>query len=76
LGQDLAFKLTTITNCCPVSIIKISNKQVQIKWDCGILQSAPNANGPFTDVPGSPTSPYTTTTQFAPPHTFYRTKCN
>jgi len=44
---------------------------VIIRWDCGILQSADDLNGPWTDVPGA-TSPYavaTTGTQ-----KFYRTR--
>jgi hypothetical protein len=73
---DLAFSLTTQTNCCPVSIIyNPTNKIVVISWDCGVLQSATNVIGPYFDMSGA-TSPYTTTVFLAPPHRFYRTRCD
>jgi len=73
---DLAFMLTTPTNCCPVSITYLTNNTVVIKWACGVLQSSTNVSGPYVNVPGPPTSPYTNTSAYAPPYLFYRTQCN
>lgn len=80
LGLDLAFMLTTRTNCCDVSISNgVAPHTIVITWQCGVLQSSPVVNGPpsapYTDVPGA-TSPYTTTIEYAPPNMFYRTRCN
>jgi hypothetical protein len=45
----------------PALTITKSGSQVQINWTGGTLESAPAVNGPWTAVPGTPTSPYTTT---------------
>jgi hypothetical protein len=39
----------------------LSNGQVQLSWPSGTLQSAPQAAGTYTDVPGNPASPYSVT---------------
>jgi hypothetical protein len=72
---DLSFKLTTLTNCCPISITHISTNTVVITWDCGVLQSSTNVSGPYADVLGA-TSPYTNSTMAPPYNVFYRTQCN
>jgi hypothetical protein len=74
---DLSFKLTTPTNCCPVDITTITNfstNLVVVTWNCGILQSATNVIGPYSDVVGA-MSPYTNSVTI-PPTKFYRAKCN
>ncbi len=71
---DLSFKLTTPTNCCPITITNIFTNRVVITWGCGILQAATNAAGPYLDVVGA-MSPYTNSATI-PPSTFYRAKCN
>ena len=71
---DLSFKLTTPTNCCPVTITNIATNMVVVTWGCGILQSATDVIGPYLDVVGA-TSPYTNSAT-TPPTTFYRAKCN
>lgn len=71
---DLSFKLTTPTNCCPISITNIFTNRVVVTWNCGILQSATNVVGPYLDVV-SATSPYTNSST-TPPTRFYRAKCN
>jgi len=40
----------------PLSVSWVGS-QIQISWSNGTLQSSPNANGPYVDVPGNPTSP-------------------
>lgn len=40
----------------PVGVSWVGN-QIQITWSNGILQSATVVNGPYTDVPGNPSSP-------------------
>jgi len=52
--------------------VSLSGNQLQITWTNGILQSAPAVTGPYGDVPGSPTSPYSV----APTGSgaFYRTR--
>ena len=45
--------------------------QVTITWPGGTLQSATSVSGPYTDVPGNPTSPLTITPTV---NTFYRTR--
>jgi len=72
---DLAFMLTTKTNCCPVSITYISTNMVVVTWACGVLQSSTNLTGPYADVLGA-TSPYTNSTVAPPYDVFYRTQCN
>jgi hypothetical protein len=42
-----------------------------ITWGCGVLQSAPSADGPWTDVPGA-TSPYSVAVSQS--KLFYRTR--
>ncbi len=71
---DLAFKLTTQTNCCPLSITYIATNIVVITWPCGVLQSATNVIGPYANVLGA-MSPYTNMT-LVPADVFYRTQCN
>jgi hypothetical protein len=71
---DLAFKLTTPTNCCPVSITHPTTTTVVVTWACGVLQSATNVLGPYVNVPLA-TSPYTDSSLLAT-NKFYRTKCN
>jgi len=79
---DLAFKLTTPTNCTgPISIKYIGTNLVVLTWPSGILQASTNATsllstnvlGPYVDVPGA-TSPYTNSTSL--PVEFYRLRCN
>ena len=71
---DLSFKLTTPTNCCPITITNISTNIVVVTWGCGVLQAATNVIGPYKDVVGA-TSPYTNVAT-VPPNKFYRAKCN
>lgn len=72
---DFAFTVdTTPTNCCPITITNLFTNGMVITWDCGILQAATDAAGPYLDVVGA-TSPYTNSSTI-PPSTFYRTKCN
>ncbi len=40
-----------------VSLTNLGGNQLQVNWDYGILQSATNPAGPFSDIPGS-TAPY------------------
>jgi len=54
----------TITQTGPTS--------VSLAWPAGVLQSAPQASGTYTDVPGAPTSPYTHNSSGAP--TYYRVR--
>ena len=71
---DLAFMLTTPTNCSgPILITYYSTNTVVLTWPSGFLQSATNVIGPYADVPGA-TSPYTNST-VAPPYKFYRLRC-
>ena len=46
--------------------------QVQLLWGRGFLQSADNVTGPYVDVAGPPTSPYTLTPSSA--SKFYRAR--
>ncbi len=46
-------------------------RTVTVRWECGFLQGADNAEGPYTDIPGA-TSPYTVSTSDA--RKFYRTR--
>ncbi|MCW5555251.1 MAG: hypothetical protein KIS67_24200 [Verrucomicrobiae bacterium] len=52
--------------------IEVSGNQLEIGWTTGTLQHAPSVTGPWTDVPGNPSSPYLV----APSGdaTFYRTR--
>jgi hypothetical protein len=45
---------------------------ITLTWPDGILQSADNVMGPYSDVPLA-TSPYTTSA--IGPHKFYRVRC-
>jgi hypothetical protein len=77
---DLAFLLTTPTNCSlPITINYYqTNTQVVVKWGTGILQKATNVLGPYIDVPGA-ASPYTNIilpNPLYPPYKFYRLRCN
>jgi hypothetical protein len=71
---DLAFKITscggggvTISNLLPTNVV--------VTWmGSGHLQSATNVVGPYTDVPGSPTSPYIDYSR-SPTNKFYRLRC-
>lgn len=38
--------------------IEVVGDQLEIGWTTGTLQHAPSVTGPWTDVPGSPASPY------------------
>lgn len=68
---DLAFK---ITSCGPVTISNLPPTNVVVTWEGGgHLQSAINVQGPYTDVPGAPTSPYIDTV--VPTRKFYRLRC-
>jgi hypothetical protein len=72
---DLAFKLTTPTNCTgPVLIKNYFTNYVVLTWPNGILQDATNVTGPYLDVPGA-TSPYTNITT-SPHDKFYRLRCD
>lgn len=69
---DLAFK---ITSCGPVSIQRLAPTNVIVTWQGGgYLQSASNVVGPYTDVPGAPTSPFTDYS-VNPTNKFYRLRC-
>jgi hypothetical protein len=69
---DLAFKLTM---CGPVTIYRLAPTNVVVTWrGGGYLQSSTNVVGPYTDVPGLPTSPYTDSS-VTPPYKFYRLRC-
>ena len=69
---DLAFK---ITMCGPVLIHWLPPTNVVVTWPgAGYLQSATNVNGPYLDVPGFPTSPYTDYS-VTPTNKFYRLRC-
>jgi len=69
---DLAFKLTS---CSPVTIQRFAPTNVIVTWQGGgYLQSATNVVGPYTDVPGFPTSPYTDSS-VTPTNKFYRLRC-
>ncbi|HEV2329951.1 MAG TPA: hypothetical protein VGY56_14315 [Verrucomicrobiae bacterium] len=78
---DLAFLLTTPTNCSlPITITYYeTNTLVVVKWGTGILQAATNSVlGPYVDVPGA-VSPYTNIilpNPPRPPYKFYRLRCN
>ncbi|MGA2244782.1 MAG: hypothetical protein ABSH48_07285 [Verrucomicrobiota bacterium] len=72
---DLAFKLTTPTNCTgPILIKNYYTNYVVLTWPNGILQAATNVAGPYADVPGA-TSPYTNITKTLP-YKFYRLRCD
>ena len=70
---DLAFKLTM---CGPVMIHWLPPTNVVLTWQGGgYLQSATNVLGPYIDVPGFPTSPYTDLSTISPTNRFYRLRC-
>ena len=72
LPLDLAFK---ITMCGPVRIHWLPPTNVVVSWlGGGYLQSATNVTGPYLDVPGFPTSPYTDYS-ITPTNKFYRLRC-
>jgi len=75
---DLAFEITTLTNCSStfLNIDQISTNQAVITWPTGILQWSTNVVGPYVDVPGPPTSPLTTSTPPPPLYRYYRVRCN
>jgi hypothetical protein len=75
---DLAFEITTLTNCSStfVTIDPIPTNKVVISWPTGVLQWSTNVVGPYVDVPGSPTSPYTNSTPPPPLYRYYRVRCN
>jgi hypothetical protein len=54
-----------------LSVHKVGN-QIELQWNRGVLQHAPAVTGPWTDVPGNPTSPH----RITPGETsrFYRTR--
>jgi hypothetical protein len=52
-----------------MTVTNLSNGQLQLNWQFGTLQSATNAAGPFSDVPGA-TPPYTIMS--TNPQQFYR----
>lgn len=52
----LAGNVTTL----PPLQITTSAGSVQIHWNAGVLQQAPAATGPWTDIPGNPASPFST----------------
>jgi hypothetical protein len=60
-----------VTQPGPLSATWVGN-QLQISWPNGTLQSSPNANGPYVDVPGNPSSPYPVNP--TGPGTFYRAR--
>ena len=69
---DLAFK---ITSCGPVRIDRLAPTNVIVTWEGGgHLQSATNVAGPYIDIPGPPTSPYTDYS-VTPIYKFYRLRC-
>ncbi len=72
VALDLAFKLTM---CGPVMIHWLPPTNVVVTWlGGGYLQSATNVVGPYIDVPGFPTSPYTDYS-VSPTNKFYRLRC-
>ena len=56
-----------------VTLLRTSGNQMQLTWSHGILQSASQAAGPYTDVLGA-TSPYPVT--FSAPQQFFRVRVN
>lgn len=54
-----------------LSVQKVGN-QIELRWTRGTLQHAPAVTGPWTDVPGNPTSPWLVTP--AESSRFYRTR--
>jgi hypothetical protein len=72
-GQSLLFDVAS-GPVPPVTVtIRPSGNQMQLTWPNGILQSASQANGPYTDVIGA-TSPYTVTP--SAPQQFFRVRFN
>ncbi len=72
-GQSLPFNVAG-GPVPPVAItLQSSGNQMQLTWANGILQSASQAAGPYTDVVGA-TSPYTVT--FSAPQQFFRVRVN
>ena len=72
IALDLAFKLTM---CGPVMIHWLPPTNVVVTWPgAGYLQSATNVTGPYIDVPGFPTSPFTDYS-VSPTNKFYRLRC-
>ena len=72
VALDLAFK---VTMCGPVMIRWLPPTNVVVTWPgAGYLQSATNVVGPYLDVPGFPTSPYTDYS-VTPTNKFYRLRC-
>jgi hypothetical protein len=59
-----------VSDCCTDPGLTIK-RTVTVEWKCGILQSAPEVTGPYTDVPGA-TSPYTV--DVADRHRYFRTR--
>lgn len=69
---DLSFK---ITSCGPVTVYNLAPTNVIVFWEGGgHLQWASNVIGPYSDVPGSPTSPFTDYS-VSPTNKFYRLRC-
>lgn len=77
---DLAFQITTQTNC-PNTFLTIDpdpiapTNKVVVTWTTGVLQSSTNVIGPYVDVLGA-TSPFTNSTPPPPLYMFYRVRCN
>jgi hypothetical protein len=77
LPLDLAFEITTATNCAStfITIDYLSTNKVVLTWPRGILQVSTNVMGTYVDLPGA-VSPYTNTTlPFPPTNRFYRVRC-
>ena len=54
-----------------LSVQKVGN-QIELRWTRGVLQHAPAVTGPWTDVPGNPSSPWLVTPSES--SRFYRTR--
>jgi len=59
-----------VSDCCTDSALRI-RPTITIEWQCGILQSALEMSGPYTDVVGA-SSPYTVSA--SEPRHFFRTR--
>lgn len=64
-NEIVAFDNVRITSGAPVATtptVALVRDATGLRVEfVGVLQSAPSVNGPYTDIPGNPTSPYTLT---------------
>jgi hypothetical protein len=72
-GLSLPFNVVDLP-ILPVTITyQVLGDQMQLTWPNGVLQSASQAAGPYTDVIGA-TSPHTV--PFSAPRQFFRVRVN